>query len=168
MTKTCSVSFNHDAQRSGSRTAIASNVELFVMIISGWKPLTIITKSSTLDAGCGYCSSPRFASDADLTKKEFKRWSLSRDLWNRITLSIAQPIWVQKLKNQAVNYLKWLNQFAVSMEAYSHAKKNQHHSSIQSRHIAYLILGITFDMPWCTWTQSYECTYVCRTTYKKN
>ena len=29
-------------------------------------------------------------------------------------------------------------------------KKNQHHSSIQSRHIAYLILGITFDMPWCT------------------
>ena len=124
MTKTCSVSFNHDAQRRGSRTAAASNVELFVMIVSGWKLLTIIIKSSTSDAGCGCCSSPRFASDADLTKNEFERSSLSRDLWNRITLSMAQPISVQKLKNQAVNYLKSLNQFAISMEAYSHAKKS--------------------------------------------
>ena len=33
----------------GSRTAATSKVELFVIIVNGWKPLTIITKSSTLD-----------------------------------------------------------------------------------------------------------------------
>ena len=32
----------------GSRTAATSNVELFVITVNGWKPLTIITKSSTL------------------------------------------------------------------------------------------------------------------------
>ena len=32
-----------------SRTAATSKVEIFVMIDNGWKPLTIITKSSTLD-----------------------------------------------------------------------------------------------------------------------
>ena len=35
--------------RSGSRTAATSKVELFVIIVNYWKPLTIITKSSTLD-----------------------------------------------------------------------------------------------------------------------
>ena len=35
--------------RGGSRTAATSKVELFVMIVNGWKPITIITKSSTLD-----------------------------------------------------------------------------------------------------------------------
>ena len=35
--------------RGGSRTAATSKVELFVIIVNGWKPLTIITKSSTLD-----------------------------------------------------------------------------------------------------------------------
>ena len=35
--------------RGGSRTAVTSKVELFVIIVNGWKPLTIITKSSTLD-----------------------------------------------------------------------------------------------------------------------
>ena len=35
--------------RSGSRTAATSKVDLFVIIVNGWKPLTIITKSSTLD-----------------------------------------------------------------------------------------------------------------------
>ena len=37
----CSIS------RGGSRTAAASKVELFVIIVNGWKRLTIITKSST-------------------------------------------------------------------------------------------------------------------------
>ena len=32
-----------------SRTAATSREELFVIIVNGWKPLTIITKSSTLD-----------------------------------------------------------------------------------------------------------------------
>ena len=35
--------------RGGSRTAAASKMEHFVIIVNGWKPLTIITKSSILD-----------------------------------------------------------------------------------------------------------------------
>ena len=35
--------------RDGSRTTATSNVELFVITVNGWKPLTIITKSSLLD-----------------------------------------------------------------------------------------------------------------------
>ena len=35
--------------RGGPRTAATSNLELFVIIVSGWKPLTIITKSSILE-----------------------------------------------------------------------------------------------------------------------
>ena len=35
--------------RGGSRTAAASKVELFVVIVNGWKSLTIIAMSSTLD-----------------------------------------------------------------------------------------------------------------------
>ena len=34
--------------RGGSRTAETSKVELFVIIVNGWKPLTIIIKSSPL------------------------------------------------------------------------------------------------------------------------
>ena len=35
--------------RDGSRTAAISKVELFVIIVNGFHPLTIITKSSSLD-----------------------------------------------------------------------------------------------------------------------
>ena len=35
--------------RKGFRTAAASKMELFVIIVNGWKPLTIITKSSVLN-----------------------------------------------------------------------------------------------------------------------
>ena len=35
--------------RGGSRTVATSNVELFVIIVNGFQPLTIITKNSTLD-----------------------------------------------------------------------------------------------------------------------
>ena len=35
--------------RGRSWTAATSKVELFVIIINNWKPLTIVTKSSTLD-----------------------------------------------------------------------------------------------------------------------
>ena len=35
--------------RGGSRTAATSKVELFLIIVNGFQPLTIITKSSTLD-----------------------------------------------------------------------------------------------------------------------
>ena len=56
-----------------------------------------------------------------------------------------------------LNYLKQLNQFAISMDAYQYAK-NQHHSSIQFWHIEDLILEITFIMPKCTRQHPYECT----------
>lgn len=48
---------------------------------------------------------------------------------------MVQRILGPKLKNKNVNSLKWLNQFAVSMDTYQYVK-NQHHSSIQSWHIA--------------------------------
>ena len=35
--------------RGGSKTAATSKMERFVIIVSGWKPLTIITKRSILD-----------------------------------------------------------------------------------------------------------------------
>ena len=35
--------------RGGSRTAATSKMESFVIIVNGWKPLTIITKRSILD-----------------------------------------------------------------------------------------------------------------------
>ena len=35
--------------RGGSRTATAAKMERFVIIVNGWKPLTIITKCSILD-----------------------------------------------------------------------------------------------------------------------
>ena len=41
--------FQRGISRGGSRTAATSRVELFVIIVNGWKSLTIITKSSTLD-----------------------------------------------------------------------------------------------------------------------
>ena len=35
--------------RGGSRTTATSKIECFVIIVNGWKPLTIITKHSILD-----------------------------------------------------------------------------------------------------------------------
>ena len=35
--------------RGGPRTASTSKMERFVIIVNGWKPLTIITKRSILD-----------------------------------------------------------------------------------------------------------------------
>ena len=35
--------------RGGSRTGATFKMERFVIIVNGWKPLTIITKSSILD-----------------------------------------------------------------------------------------------------------------------
>ena len=35
--------------RGGSRATAASKMERFVIIVNGWKPLTIITKRSILD-----------------------------------------------------------------------------------------------------------------------
>ena len=38
-----------DVCRGGSRTTATSKMEYFVIIVNGWKPLTIITKSSILN-----------------------------------------------------------------------------------------------------------------------
>ena len=35
--------------RGGSRTVARSKMDHFVIIVNGWKPLTILTKSSILD-----------------------------------------------------------------------------------------------------------------------
>ena len=35
--------------RGGSRTTATSKMERFVVIVNGWKPLTIVTKRSILD-----------------------------------------------------------------------------------------------------------------------
>ena len=40
---------NFTGVRDGSRAAATSKMERFVIIVSGWKPLTIITKCSLLD-----------------------------------------------------------------------------------------------------------------------
>ena len=40
---------NVGSNRSGSRAAATSKLECFVMIVYGWKKLTIITKHSILD-----------------------------------------------------------------------------------------------------------------------
>ena len=43
------IEFQLLTSRGGSRTAATSKMERFVIIVNGRKPLTIITKSSTLD-----------------------------------------------------------------------------------------------------------------------
>ena len=40
---------NESSIKDGSTTAATSKMEHFVIIVNGWKPLTIITKSSILD-----------------------------------------------------------------------------------------------------------------------
>ena len=39
----------YDKIKDGSRAAATSKMESFVIIVNGWKPLTIITKRSILD-----------------------------------------------------------------------------------------------------------------------
>ena len=50
----------HFKTRNGSRTAAASKVDLFMIIVNGCRPLTIIRKSSTLDVGCPRSASENF------------------------------------------------------------------------------------------------------------
>ena len=43
------VLLKYKISRGRSRTAVTSKMECFVIIVNGWKPLTIITKRSILD-----------------------------------------------------------------------------------------------------------------------
>ena len=47
--KICYTENNTSIITGGSRTTAASKMEHFVIMVNGWKPLTIITKSSILD-----------------------------------------------------------------------------------------------------------------------
>ena len=44
--------------RDGSRAAATSRMECFVIIVNGWKPLSIITKHSILDVAASPRSAP--------------------------------------------------------------------------------------------------------------
>lgn len=68
-------------------------------------------------------------------KNEAKRGSHSGNI---LCEKFKQSTWPRKIWGLntrtsllLINYLKWLNRFTVSMEAYAYAK-NQHHSSIWS------------------------------------
>ena len=61
--------------RGGSRTAATSKVELFVIIVNGCKPLTIIAKSSTLDIAAVLDRPPLTA------KVTFKQKVKIKDYW---------------------------------------------------------------------------------------
>ena len=65
--------------RDGSRAAATSKMERFVIIVNGWKPLTIITKRSILDVAAALDSSLRASRDTEerkwnCTKKEQKHF----------------------------------------------------------------------------------------------
>ena len=47
--------------RDGSRAAATSKMDRFVIIVSGWKPLTIITKHSILDVAAALDPPLKFA-----------------------------------------------------------------------------------------------------------
>ena len=89
-----------------------------------------------------------------------------------------QSDWLSEFLGQSsiprlLNYLKYLNQFAVSTDTYPYSK-NQHHSSIKSWNIPDSILIITFGMSRCalqhiyTWTESQRCNYIFLATCKKS
>ena len=71
--------------RDGSRTAATSKVELFVIIVNGLQPLTIITKCSILDVAavldppltieCKFEIEQLPFSEADLGPLQHRRWS---------------------------------------------------------------------------------------------
>ena len=57
-------SFGITMLRGGSRTAATSKMEHFVIIVNGWKRLTIITKSSILDVAAALAPPLMFSSKA--------------------------------------------------------------------------------------------------------
>ena len=87
--------------RDGSRTAATSKMERFVIIVKGWKPLTIIAKCSILNVVA--------ALDASMRRKSPLR-----------TL-ILQPI--------VLNSIKKLNIFFVSREEVIITKRFKHFTS---------------------------------------
>ena len=56
--------------RGGSRSAATSKMERFVIIVDGWKPLTITTKRSILDVAAGLDPPLIIVNENDLQKKK--------------------------------------------------------------------------------------------------
>ena len=60
--------------RGGSRAAATSKIERFMIIVNGWKLLTIITKRSILDVAAALDSPPYFPkSRLNLPQKQCKK-----------------------------------------------------------------------------------------------
>ena len=62
--------------RGGSRTAAASNMERFVIIVNAWKPLTNIKKRSILDVAANL--DPRLKTQTAPVKKVYEPLNLNR------------------------------------------------------------------------------------------
>lgn len=117
-----------------------------------------------------------FTHDAEYsTKNGIKRSSHSGGILCKI---IKISDWCREFlgsnsSTKLVNYLKWLNQFTVSRDAYPYAKY-QHHNAILSWHNADLILGVTFGTPRKAslnpyeWTESNRYFCVCLTTCRES
>ena len=58
--------------RGGSRTAATSKMERFVIIVNGWKPLTIITKHSIMDVATVLDPPLNSAGISTATQEEFQ------------------------------------------------------------------------------------------------
>ena len=71
--------------RGGSRTAATSKMEHFVIIVNGWKPLTIITKRSILDVAA-VLDPPLVITDKywECLDKRFLKQACLADLLKRI------------------------------------------------------------------------------------
>ena len=56
--------------RGGSRSAATSKMERFVIIVDGWKPLTITTRRSILDVAAALDPPLIIVNENDLQKKK--------------------------------------------------------------------------------------------------
>ena len=78
--------------RGGSRTAATCKVELFLIIVSGFQPLTIITKSSTLDVAAVVDPPLIMASDWTLPSQhlivQIQIWKHQNNVWNLLKFHI--------------------------------------------------------------------------------
>ena len=66
--------------KGGSWAAATSKMECFETIVNGWKPLTIITKSSILDVAAAL--DPPLEQFANLRQAQLFKWHASRGFVN--------------------------------------------------------------------------------------
>ena len=123
----------------------------------------------------GYCA---YRSKWQWSLKETRSYTkqmLGKDflIMEELSVNYKREFQGRNSRARLLNYLKWRNQYAFSIDAYPHAK-NQYHSSRYSWHIAALIMGIAFGMLSCAgpkpykWTELNRCTHVWQPTYKNS